>query len=94
MSDNMDECRLTRCPECGEVAVHPMSEVCGECGFEEVSGDDPDVGGDDDADVGGRGGGDTAGGVRRRVPHDGVDTTAGAREARTRQDEELTARDT
>ena len=37
MSDNMDECRLTRCETCGEVAVCPMSDVCQECGAEEGS---------------------------------------------------------
>ena len=37
MSTSMDECRLTRCEACGEVAVCPMSGVCAECGHEETT---------------------------------------------------------
>ena len=38
MSTDISECRLTRCPECGE-PLDPMSERCAECGAEE-SGDE------------------------------------------------------
>ena len=33
MSTDISECRLTRCPECGE-PLDPMSERCAECGWD------------------------------------------------------------